>query len=664
MRRRTRTKYVGKRANGNADGLRLKRSILALCGIVTIEVVMPNAWAQSTTPAFTSPVTNGVTTAGQTVVGGTQEVQSGGQTTVTTIGALGVQNVESGGLATQTTIDSAGIQNINGGSAKDTTLTGGLLFAMQNVNSGGTATNTTLNDESTQNINSGGTATNTTINSGGTQNVGPGGTANNTTINGGQQYIQGGTANGDIVELGTVFQQSGTIENSTIAGGALVIAGNNLQSTGTLTMQGGSIAFQAPLLRAVPLAASSFMTYTIANLTGQGSLIMYTNVAGQSGDFLNINASGGSYKVLVVDRSVTPPDNQTLPIINANAGQQFALPGGTTDVGPYKYILEQQGNEWVLAPPTGPDGQPEQEESNTTEAARALEAAPQVIWYGQLQQMYRRLGDLRMNPTQDGAWARVYGQKMNLDPAGQVSAKINMTGIEAGVDRRFPTAIGDWYAGLTAGSAQADQDFGSAGTGSAHPWSVGAYASWLHPAGWYADFVARYNAMTQSLSTTDSAQPVSASYHVNGYTVSAEGGRRLSLGESGWWVEPSLELSATHMSSANYQTSVGALVDQRGGTSVLGRAGVRVGGAVVKDAGRTIEPFVGLDAVQQFGGSGNVNVDGVTFSTSTRGAYGIVSTGVAAHFAQRVNAYADVSYAKGERYEQPWSFNVGVRYLW
>ena len=134
--------------------------------------VLARAFYGTAQAEYTDPVEN-KSVFGETVAGGTQNVNSGGTAHNTTINSGGVQNVNNGGYTNITSVNNGGVQNVSsGGTANGTTVksggkqtveAGGVLDGTQTIEMGGIASGGTL--IGVQNV--AGTATDITVNSGG-----------------------------------------------------------------------------------------------------------------------------------------------------------------------------------------------------------------------------------------------------------------------------------------------------------------------------------------------------------------------------------------------------------------------------------------------------------------------------------------------------------------
>ncbi|WP_158906721.1 autotransporter outer membrane beta-barrel domain-containing protein [Burkholderia sp. L27(2015)] len=485
----------------------------------SLQTVQPGGTAVSTT-LLTNGVQNLVGgTASSTIIsaGGLQIIQNttvgnlviDGGAVSTTIGARGEQRISAGGSASVTEIGSGGLQSIfSGGTAISTAILGA---GQQIVAAGGIANLTTVNSGGAEVVSTGAVANSTVVNSGGVLTVASGGTANQAVIGAQVDAVNGAAFNDTaIVDGGQLNTYSGSlIGGITTIAGTLAIQDTNEQF-GTLTLAGGTLQFGAANTQ-----PTSFISTTVNTLNGSGVVSMRTDVAAQNGDFLTVNNAQTSQQVLVHDyydgRALDP--TQRLRLISASGPAVFSLVNGATDVGAYQYGLVNQGGDWYLFN-LGT-------RTETADSAQAAAQAASLVWYGELQPLYRRLGELRLNPAGDGVWARTYGDSVHVTPTNAVGVNIAQYGVEAGVDHRFATDLGAWYLGMVAGTGWVNQTFANnSGTGSATPWTIGTYATWMSNAGWYGDFVVKYNNIDQKISTT-AADGQGASYRKNGYTVSA-----------------------------------------------------------------------------------------------------------------------------------------------
>ena len=662
---------------GTANSVRLSGGMQLLSGQANDTIVQDGgtqAIVSGAVASFTKVLDGGTqninasgTAIGTQISGGSETVSSGGLASATVLNPGGTLAVQAGGTAAGALLYAA-TEAISGASFNDTLINrAGVL----NVDAGAQVSGTQIYSGGTQNVGSGGSAGATVLNLNGTLTVQDGGLVTDTVLNGATSAISGATfTDTQINSAGTLDVYAGaTVDGTTALQGTLAIRqdGALVQN---VEMQGGTVQFVPPdealsefAVGAVnPSGIPAFQTATVTTMTGSGTIAMTTDYADQLGDQLTVDNAQGTYQVKIHDYSQTPvsAEQQLKIIATGNDGATFALVGGGTDIGAYRYDMEDRGGDWYLFN-TGLH-------ANTAQAVQAAASDAAAVWYGELQPLYRRMGDLQTNPGGDGAWARTYGGKARLSPAGGTGSDLTDIGMQAGIDHRIPVAGGAVYLGAVAGTGSIDQNFhDNVGTGSANTWSVGAYATWISNSGWYGDFVAKYNEINQQINTSSSSDdPVTASYRATGYTLSAEGGRRFTL-PRGWFVEPQLQLTNVYQGGASYSTSYGAAVNVASGSATTARAGVMIGQKIDYQgpSGATIfEPYVNLGFDRQFNGSTSVTVDGTQLSSSVKGNRGDISLGLMMQQGSNLQLYSAVAYGRGQNYEAPWTFDIGLRKTW
>jgi autotransporter passenger strand-loop-strand repeat protein len=184
-------------------------------------------------------ISSGGVTSGTTITVGAQDVYGSASGTVL-IG--GTEDVDSGGLAVGTVIDADGFANVlSAATLRAATVNGGI----ETVLSGGLAVGATLLSGGIEAVSSGGTASASVI-SIGYQTVA--GTASDAVVDGGEQYIlSGGAAQGTQLLAGEVFVESGASDSGAmLQGGAEEVAAGGsvadatVESAGLLTVFSGA----------------------------------------------------------------------------------------------------------------------------------------------------------------------------------------------------------------------------------------------------------------------------------------------------------------------------------------------------------------------------------------------------------------------------------------
>jgi outer membrane autotransporter protein len=68
--------------------------------------------------------------------------------------------------------------------------------------------------------------------------------------------------------------------------------------------------------------------------------------------------------------------------------------------------------------------------------------------------------------------------------------------------------------------------------------------------------------------------------------------------------------------------------------------------------------------VREFAKNNKVKVNNNAFNNDLSGSRGELGAGLAMTVTDKVSVHADFDYSNGDKIEQPWGANVGVRYSW
>ncbi|WP_302515361.1 autotransporter outer membrane beta-barrel domain-containing protein [uncultured Sutterella sp.] len=119
----------------------------------------------------------------------------------------------------------------------------------------------------------------------------------------------------------------------------------------------------------------------------------------------------------------------------------------------------------------------------------------------------------------------------------------------------------------TDGSATYDE-----GDADSKSYGLGIYGTWIAQNGQFVDLIAKYSRM----STDFALNGMTGDYDNNAYSVSAEVGWHLKLGEAAF-IEPQAELTYGQVIGASFTTGNGVKVEQDDFDAFIGRVGVRTG---------------------------------------------------------------------------------------
>ena len=272
-----------------------------------------------------------------------------------------------------------------------------------------------------------------------------------------------------------------------------------------------------------------------------------------------------------------------------------------------------------------------------------------ISWRNELDDMNKRLGELRDSKGEHGVWVRMvrgendykslnsqyntyqlgYDEKLSTDPHWTLGAAFSYTDGDGGYDT---------------GSFEMDHK------------TFTLYGSKLNDDGSYIDIVGKYSRLNHDLRNTWG----DSEYDANGYSIGVEVGKRFQQG-NGFWIEPQAQLTYGHVGSANY-TAGDIKVAQDGMESLIGRAGVRFGKDL--DNGNI---YLRASYLYDFDGETGVtltNAEGRerSFDQDLGGGWCEVGVGTNINLSDATHLYFDIEKTYGGDITTDWKWNAGIRY--
>ena len=278
-----------------------------------------------------------------------------------------------------------------------------------------------------------------------------------------------------------------------------------------------------------------------------------------------------------------------------------------------------------------------------------------MAWRAENDEMHQRMGELRSSNGEAGIWARM---KRGESKYGDMDIKNQYSTYQLGYDEK----VGDsnWYIG---GAISRTEGKSSFATGSGENQSTGftVYGTYVADDGQYIDLSAKYARLDNEFDVFGrSGIESTGDYRNNGYAFSAEYGKRIEAGND-FWVEPQVQLTYGHLSSANYTTSRGVRAAQDAMDSVVGRLGFAAG----KDIGAG-NVYVKASYLYDFDGETSVSMtDGknsAVYDQDLGGGWFEVGIGTNINLSETSHLYFDVEKTYGGDIETPWQWNAGVRF--
>ena len=374
----------------------------------------------------------------------------------------------------------------------------------------------------------------------------------------------------------------------------------------------------------------------------------------------NTGVGAGKWFLIYADReseSVYPP-------INTDGDQNGSNPTPDTDAG----------NNQPNKPPVEDPAEIQQILDLGVSTMQAMSFA------SELDDLRTRTGEVR-HGLSDGAWARASYQKDRIFGENSRTFKQETQDLHIGLDHLIPTSNDSaWLLGGALRYAKSDQKGVGQFTneGDLQQYSAKLYATYLHDAGSYADFVIQAGRYDQELQgvANDGYSKFSADYKTYGYGLSAEFGHQFALGNGlkslfNPFIEPQMQLSYFMAKGKDFTTSTGMKISQGDADFLTGRIGVVMGNTVKYGEGANPNffqiAFTG-GMKYEFMGDQIVRFTGVEGLSKTRRAddiggarfyYGFMSDW---KLTDSLRAFAKLEREEGHHYTKDYDASIGVRY--
>lgn len=284
------------------------------------------------------------------------------------------------------------------------------------------------------------------------------------------------------------------------------------------------------------------------------------------------------------------------------------------------------------------------------EAVKTLSVLSALQWRHDMNDLTKRMGELRTSPEGIGGWARVYGSEQAHDGIDMKNASVQV-GADADVGM-------GWKAGAAFSYTDGSSDM-TAGSADHKAYGLAAYGTWLGEGGHFVDLIAKVS----RLETDYGIKGTSGSFENNAFSLSAEYGRHFELA-GGAFVEPQVEVTWGRIMGDDFLNSEGVRIEQDDFDSLIGRMGVRAGFNFPKDKGlvyaraSVLHDFKGeSEAVASLGGKS------VRMSDDIGGTWGEFGVGANFRLTPATYTYVDLERTTGGEVSEKWRWNVGVRHV-
>ncbi len=398
----------------------------------------------------------------------------------------------------------------------------------------------------------------------------------------------------------------------------------------------------------------------IINLQGESQQITVTELDGTGGT-VNTNSLNNKMTIDAVHDSTSVTVNGSGEIADAIYGgdataQNLADVVTTTDTG--KSAASQiTTDEGIIAGKITADVK-DGEVTNYTVAKNTtnvglsnLTGINLMTWRQENNDMNKRLGELRDSKGEHGVWARMVRGEVEYE-----SIKNQYNYYQVGYDEKLSTDP-NWTVGMFLTRTEGNSTFRTGSAENNHT-GVGVYGSYLKDDGSFIDLVAKYARIDSDFNANGGVG--SGDYNTNGYSVSAEYGKRFEQG-NGFWIEPQVELTYGTVGAVDYTTSNGAEVRQEGMDSLVGRVGFSLGKDI--KAGNV---YARASYLYDFDGETEVTMSrgGISdvYEQDLGGGWFEVGVGTNINLSDATHLYFDVEKTYGGDVATPWQWSAGIRY--
>ena len=440
----------------------------------------------------------------------------------------------------------------------------------------------------------------------------------------------------------------GSIDKKVVIEGNIVASGGNVNTTlGTANsyLTGavnttGNATTTLNMVEGATWDASNTGANTLTNLTGKGTLVVgakdTVNVVNTLSENITVAASVALAEKFAEDGEVTEDEVATL---------KDNLTNGNKDV-----VATYQVGETALTGVTtlSADGKYVSNVNTSNLGIRDMAGLALVAWRAENNDMNKRLGELRNAEGEHGVWVRMVRGESEYS-----TVKNQYNTYQLGYDEKL-SVDPSWTVGMALSYTDGESSFAK-GSGENNSKGVAVYGSKLNSDGSFVDLIAKYARIENEFDVLGGVG--GAEYETNGYSVSAEYGKRYAQ-SNGMWIEPQVELTYGKVSAVDYVTKNSYKVSQDGMESLVGRVGFSLG----KDV-KGGNVYARASYLYDFDGETELTfADKVKMDQDLGGGWWEVGVGANINLSKATYIYADVEKTFGGEVDTNWQWNLGVRY--
>ena len=296
-------------------------------------------------------------------------------------------------------------------------------------------------------------------------------------------------------------------------------------------------------------------------------------------------------------------------------------------------------------------------ENGSVEATQAVNTKSDAVsdagmtlkghWRAHMNDMNKRMGDLRMANGETGVWTRMVRGESEYQ-----GAKMQYNQYQLGYDEKL-SVDKRWTVGAAVTFSEGDASYAQGSTDDKST-AFAIYGSKLNNDGTFVDLIARYAHLESDL---EDRVYGNGDYSTNGMSVSAEFGKRIEQG-NGLWIEPQVELTYGTIDSADVVLGNKYKAHYDSLDSFIARAGFALGKDIKQG-----NVYARASYLYDFDGETTTQFEGgKPIEEDFGGGWWEVGVGANINLSKATYIYADVEKTFGGEVDTNWQWNLGVRY--
>ena len=273
----------------------------------------------------------------------------------------------------------------------------------------------------------------------------------------------------------------------------------------------------------------------------------------------------------------------------------------------------------------------------------------------ELDNVFKRVMDIRNDPSEVGVWIRGETGKMKIEGYGY---DYNLT--SGGHDWKHESDAAIMFGGFGITHSVNKCDTGIIGDTKSTGYNL--YGSWLgKDNNDYVDVILKYGKMDKTYAGLDINNIFAGgNYSKDVFSIAAKYGRRYEM-HNDWYYEPFAGLTLGKISDVDFKDARGFNIHGESVTSKIANLGIQVGKKLEKR-----DFYYRMNLVHDFDGKMHVNVPGTTTNayTDMGGTWLKCAIGTSAKLGKNNSYYIDLEKDFGSKVEKPWSISAGYRHTW